>query len=252
MKIIIIEDEPLMADALAEEIQAADPDATVVQKLASIKAALAYLSDDTLPDLFFSDIQLPDGLSFEIFRQLDSRVPVIFCTAYDAYALKAFQSNGIDYILKPFRSEDIQATVAKYKALLGNPSTRSLSYDLLLKQLGAQRESSRQSMLIHQGEKIIPLNTSEIAFAFLEHGLVTLITFQNQRFNVNHSMESLHEMLGSDYYRLNRKQIIHRKAVKHVSRHVSRKLLVTSTLDFRGELTVSKVNSSDFLRWLEV
>src|ERR1700743_1103861 len=121
MNIVIIEDEPLTAKDLEICIRGAEPGVTIVAVLGSVAEAGGYFREHTLPDLIFSDIQLGDGLSFSIFADLEEQVPVIFCTAYDAYALDAFKATGIDYILKPFTAKTIAAALAKYQSLTGRP-----------------------------------------------------------------------------------------------------------------------------------
>ena len=119
MKVVIIEDEPLMAEELVDEIHKVDQSIAVVGKFPSVRATLDFLAQNEMPDLFFSDIQLTDGLSFEIFSVIKKPVPVIFCTAFHEYALDAFKANGIDYLLKPFDNMAITKTLYKYKHLIG-------------------------------------------------------------------------------------------------------------------------------------
>ena len=115
MKIIIIEDESLLVEELEGIITEIDSQLQVIKTLGSIQESLSYFQENPLPDLFFSDIQLPAGLRFDIFRQLETSTPVVFCTAYDQYALDAFKFNGIDYILKPYNSDEIARTINKYQ-----------------------------------------------------------------------------------------------------------------------------------------
>src|ERR1700739_2942430 len=117
MKVVIIEDEKLTAEDLEESIKNAAPDATITAILKSVKEAVDYFKQNSVPDLIFSDIQLGDGLSFEIFKSLSLTVPVIFCTAYDEYALNAFKANGVDYIVKPYTQKNITEAITKFKEL---------------------------------------------------------------------------------------------------------------------------------------
>lgn len=253
MNIVIIEDEPLLAQALEAELREVDPFSTVTCKLTTIEEALAYLTPDTMPDLFFSDIQLPDGLSFEIFKTLGVQVPVVFCTAFDSYALEAFKANGIDYILKPFATEDIRATIIKYKQLVSGKEEVMPDLSKLVQWMEHNRreEETQTSILVHQGEKITPVKSSEVALASLDHGLVSVFTFTGQRFPVNYNMDKLHQHLGKGFYRVNRQYVINRDAVQHVSRYFARKLLIQPSISFSEPLIVSKAGASDFLRWLE-
>jgi len=251
MNIIIIEDEPLMADALEKELKQVDPGCSIITKLSSIRGALHYFEQGgTLPDLFFSDIELTDGLSFEIFRAREFNVPVVFCTAYSEYALDAFKANGIDYILKPFETQDIESTLVKYKKMVGNRTSNLQQVEQLIQAMASKENQKDKTLLVHHGDKITPIDTSEIALIFIELGLVTLITFSQKRFPLNYTMDHLQEVLGHDFYRLNRQFIIHRKAIQHVARYQARKLLVKPTIDFKDNLFVSKTGTSQFLAWL--
>ena len=129
MKVVIIEDEKLTADDLAETILKIVPDAKIISVLHSVSTAISWFQKNEHPDLIFSDIQLGDGLSFEIFKKISTNVPVIFCTAYDEYALKAFDANGIDYILKPFDKSTIEAAFNKYNKLKNKFSENSSNLD---------------------------------------------------------------------------------------------------------------------------
>ncbi|MEL6945918.1 MAG: response regulator [Bacteroidota bacterium] len=166
MKIIIIEDEPLMAAALKEELEQLDKSLEIVKCLDTVETALDYFKKHGLPDLFFSDIQLPDGLSFEIFNQLQTKVPIIFCTAYDEYALDAFKVNGIDYLLKPFNREALQNTLNKYKNLTQSDTQSDLDTQKLLTYFGLHHPKQNSSLLVYKGEKIIPIKKHHIALAY--------------------------------------------------------------------------------------
>lgn len=251
MRIIIIEDEPLMAEALAEQILKADASVRIEASLPSIQKTIEFLEKNGFPDLFFSDIELADGLSFEIFKRTDSTVPVIFCTAYNHYALEAFRAYGIDYILKPFAFEDIRESLAKYKELFKKKERESIDFDAVLQLIGDRKRRKQNTVLVHRGEKIIPVRSENIALAELREGVVRLHTFDQQSMAVNYTMEKLHGILGSEFYRVNRRFIINRKGIKHVSQYFARKLLIKPAFTFSEQLIVSKAKASDFLRWLE-
>lgn len=252
MKVIIIEDEPLMAEALREELEASNKSVEVTCILGSIKASIDYLKKHASPDLFFSDIQLSDGLSFEIFKQVQSSAPVIFCTAFDEYALSAFQANGIDYVLKPFTSKDIQAALRKYESLTQRPNENRLMLDgleELVKQYATPPAIA--SLLVQRADKIIPVKIENIALILLENGTCKAYTFDGTTYNVSSSMDKLMGQLGDLFFRLNRTAIIRHNAVEQASQWFSRKLLIQSSVKVNEKLVVSKANASSFLRWLE-
>ncbi len=251
MTVIIIEDEPIIADALEEKILRAHAGVRVAAKLESIGAALKYFEQHPLPDLFFSDIELRDGLSFEIFKKIKNTTPVIFCTAYDQYALEAFRVYGIDYLLKPFKQEDIETAIRKYHSIAKNPDTEPTDFREIIKALEAQRTDNTGSILIHRGEKIIPLEKEKIGLAETENGIAYVYAFSGERFAVNYSLDKLHRILGAKFYRVNRCFIINRKAIDHISLFFARKLVIKPSFKFDPPLIVSKAKANDFLKWLE-
>ena len=236
MNVIIIEDEPLLANALEEKIKRSNPKIKVIAKLESIVEALKYLKKNELPDLFFSDIELRDGLSFEIFREIKNTIPIIFCTAYNHYALNAFQVYGIDYLLKPFKQVDIDAAINKYKTLVENPTRQQPDFQEVIKAIESKKNGTAGTILIYRGDKIIPLEKNYIS---------------NERFAVNYSLDKLQNILGFNFYRVNRSFVINRQAIDYVAQHFARKLVIKPSFNFTTPLLVSKAKASDFLKWLE-
>lgn len=249
MNIVIIEDEQYTAEDLAKNIRNALPDATIQAILKSVKEATAYLKNNAHPDLFFSDIQLGDGLSFEIFKTIKTSTPVIFITAFDEYALKAFQANGIDYILKPFNSKTIADAVNKFKSLTSNkPETNKI--DQLLAYLQENRQAKQNSILVYQKDKIIPVNNADIALFYTESDSVKVICFDGKQYTTNSTLEELEKNMGTDFFRANRQYIINRKAILDVSQYFGRKLAVNLKLNLQDKVLISKEKSSAFLNWL--
>ncbi|HXB94039.1 MAG TPA: LytTR family DNA-binding domain-containing protein [Puia sp.] len=243
MKIVIIEDEPLMAKDLERCIVAAEPTARVVARLSSVGEAIAFLREHEPPDLLFSDIQLGDGDCFSIFEAYEQTIPVIFCTAYDEYALKAFRAAGIDYILKPFTGKDIAAALAKYKTFTGAaPSYRELSLSFGERKLG--------SVLVFHKEKIVPVDCGDIAFFYVQNEITRLVTFGKQQFIVGKPLEELERTVAGRYYRVNRQFLVNRRAIKDVSHYFGRKLLVNLSIPFDEKVTVGRVKANQFLEWL--
>lgn len=250
MKIIIIEDEQHTAEDLAETILKINAKAEILAILNSVKEAVSYYKKGEKPDLVFCDIQLGDGLSFEIFKQTAISSPIIFCTAYDEYALKAFKANGIDYILKPFTKNAIQESLKKYEELKHNFISKIPPYQTVLELLENRKNPKQVSVLVYQKENIIPIRLNEIALFYKEHELTYLIAFDQKKYSINKSLEELEGMLGSDFYRANRQFIINRKAVKSASQYFARKLSVRLIIPFGEKIIISKVKSKDFLNWL--
>ena len=250
MNVLIVEDEPLMAEELSEEILKADPTIRIVGKFPSVKETQEYLEENEMPDLFFSDIQLTDGLSFEIFAQIEKPIPVIFCTAFHDYALDAFKANGIDYLLKPFDNTAISKTINKYKQLIGDKANYPNLVNLF-SQIQKNEQRINKSLIIHQGQKIYSVKYSDIRILYLKDGVLYLITEESKRYIVSSSLDRIEESLDHNFYRVNRQVIIHRDAIGYTSSYFARKLLITPKFNLDFELIVSKANASSFLKWLE-
>ncbi|MGB0934043.1 MAG: LytR/AlgR family response regulator transcription factor [Lishizhenia sp.] len=242
MNVIIIEDEPLIADALKFELKRASSKVNVIKILSSIEEALNYFEKNPLPDLFFSDIELPDGLSFSIFKNIGGSTPIIFCTAYDNYALKAFEVNGIDYILKPFNEADVKATLNKINTLNFEPKALSIVEKIIT--------NTSKSILVKKGDTIIPIKTEDIFLVHIELGITYLFTHTLQKIPYEATIEHLHEVLGNNFFKINRQNLIHRDIIKSASNYFGRKLKLNTSEKFEFDLIVGKNKVSSFLDWL--
>jgi two-component system, LytTR family, response regulator LytT len=251
MKIVIIEDESLTAEDLSETISHVEPAAEITAILSSVKEAIAWFRKNAGPDLIFSDIQLGDGLSFSIFQETAISTPVIFCTAYDEYALGAFKANGIDYVLKPFTQKAIAGAFERYKRLKNNFSPVASGYENLAR-IFEQRTQNDPALLVYFKEKIVPVKFAEIALFYIENEIIHLITFNRERYCVTKPMDELERSAGNNFYRLNRKHLVNRNAVKDASQYFNRKLLINLAVqvDIADPITVSKEKAVHFLNWL--
>lgn len=246
MKIVIIEDEPLTARDLEACVRSADPAAEIVATLGSVQEAVGFFKENTLPDLIFSDIQLGDGLSFSIFTGLEKAVPVIFCTAYDEYALEAFRAAGMDYILKPFGVKNIAAALAKFKAF-----SRSAGVSLLPELMAHfGQPAGKRSILVYHKDKIVPVNVMDIALCYLRDDEVLLVTFAKQQYVVNKRLEEIEQIAGPGFYRVNRQCLVNREAVRDVSQDLGRRLIVNLLVPFGEKITVGRAKVTHFLEWL--
>lgn len=250
MKVVIIEDEALTAADLAATIKDFDADIEVVAILSSVFQAITYFANHGKPDLIFCDIHLGDGLSFEIFQKIPPSAPVIFCTAYDEYAIAAFKHNGIEYVLKPFTKQSISKAIEKFLKLKEDLNSER-NFQQGLQDLYS-KEKQDGSILIYFREKIVPVKLSDIALFYIENDITKLLTFSHQHFPAGKSMEELEQLAGNNFYRANRKVLVNRKAVKEASQYFNRKLLLNFTVAFdtREPVTVSKVKVNNFLKWL--
>lgn len=251
MKIVIIEDERLTAENLADTIRAIEPDSEIIAILYSVKEALSYFKKNSAPDLIFSDIQLGDGLSSEIFESLNITSPVIFCTAFDEYALNAFKANGIEYILKPFTSKAIEDAMQKYKTLLNTFRGNLNPYGAILEALANKGMAKSSSILVNHRDKILPIKIDDVAVFYIENEITQLLTFDKRVYCISKKLEELEQISGNGFYRTNRQCLLNRKAVIDVSHYFSRKLSVNISVPFKYPITVSKEKAPQFLDWLE-
>ncbi|WP_184549970.1 LytR/AlgR family response regulator transcription factor [Mucilaginibacter sp. FT3.2] len=251
MNIVIIEDEGLVADDLELNIRKLMDEPVDIVQIKSVKEGIAYFKKADAPDLIFSDIQLGDGLSFEIFIAGLVSVPVVFCTAYDEYALDAFKANGIDYILKPFTSQTLNTALQKYKQLKQLFSTdQTPQYEALIQMLTGKETQKAASVLVYHQDKIIPVDLNDIAMFYLANEITHLLTFSGKTFYPNKNLDELERISGNYFFRANRQYLVCRKAITDVSNFFSRKLSINLNVPFPEKVIVSKGKAPQFLSWL--
>jgi DNA-binding LytR/AlgR family response regulator len=245
MKIVIIEDEVLTAEDLQHAILNAVPECVIEAVLHSVQEAEDYFSSNDLPDLLFCDIQLGDGSIFDLLSRVKIDVPIIFCTAYDEYTLRAFKLNGIEYILKPFGNEDVRLALNKYERLkLGFQN--HFDYKTL-------QAPNCQNLLVHYRDTIIPIKYADIGVLYISNQITYIQTLENKRYLINKPLDELEQTLDSRFFRVNRKAIINKILIREVNKLLNRKLVVNLDPNFKTELkiTVSKSKSPLFLKWLK-
>ena len=247
MKIIIIEDEKLTAEDLAETIQKIEPNSEIIAIISSVDEGLKYFEKQVEADLIFSDIQLGDGQSFEIFEKTQTSIPVVFCTAYDEYALNAFKTNSIDYILKPYSEKTIRESLEKFKSLKKTFSSGSL--DALIKSLDSSPKVN--SILVHYKEQIIPISVKEIAFFYIRNEVVLIKTLDSKTYILNKTLDDYESKLGSMFFRANRQYLVNRQAVRSAENYGARKLALLMKVQHEETITVSKEKHTPLMNWLE-
>ncbi len=213
MNIAIIEDEPLAAERLEHLLKDIDPAIVVSARLTSVSTSVEWLQKNR-PDLIFLDIQLSDGLSFSIFESVRVESPIIFTTAYDQYAIKAFKVNSVDYLLKPIRIDDLQGSLEKFKSM-GD----ALHPDMeeLVRTLRSRTTEFKKRFLIQFGEKIRKVQVEEIAYFYALEKAVFLLTHQNHAYPVDFTLDALEKMLNPEqFFRINRRMLISFDAIKHM------------------------------------
>lgn len=253
MKIVILEDEVKTARALQQMIGAVQPDAEVIAVLQSVQAAVDFFKKNNTFDLVFMDVQLADGLCFNIFKEVTIPAPVIFCTAFDEYAIEGFKANGIDYILKPFTEATLKAAFDKFKALQNffqvNPD-KNMQLEKILQSL--QPDTGKKSFLVFKQKKYSVVPVEQIAFFFIKNDLPALRTFDGQDFFINQSLDAVSAQLpAAQFYRITRQYLVNFNAVKEVEPYFSRKLLVRLKVATPESLLINKNKTTDFLNWLD-
>jgi DNA-binding LytR/AlgR family response regulator len=251
LKTIIIEDEQKAAADLASELSILDPGINVIVTLDSVAGSVHWLKEHPMPDLVFMDIHLGDGSCFEIFRQVQLTCPVIFCTAYDEYAIEAFNVNGIGYIVKPIARDVLANALRKYRELKKHYTTSSpLSAETIARILHPEARY-KTSFLLPFRSKMVPLPVSSIAYIYVNHEQTCLVT-QDQQLILNKTLDQLQQELNPDhFYRINRQYIVSFKYIKEIEHLSGRKLGVHLTIPVEELIIVSKENSSSFKAWLE-
>lgn len=248
-QVVIIEDEALAAERLESLISEVDPEMKVVATLKSIKESVKWLVQNRA-DLIFLDIQLSDGLSFNIFEQVPVDTPVIFTTAYDQYAIKAFQLNSVSYLLKPIRKKELQESLKKYNSL---KSAFSLDIESLVNTLEGKKPDYKKRFLIQFGERIKKVESSDIAYFYALEKNVFIHTFDNHSYPIDLSLDKLETVLDPEkFFRINRKFIINMDAISGMVAY-SRgriKLELKPAPDIEGPVVVSIERAGDFRGWL--
>ncbi len=254
MKVLIIEDEAPAFRRLQKILEEVIPDVQIVDVIDSVEEAVKWMRNHQLPDLLFMDIQLSDGISFEIFDQVTIDKPVIFTTAFDEYMLKAFKVNSIDYLLKPIKKEDLERSFRKYESLKTQFGHVGPLIDMgsLLHQIRAEDKQYKSRFLVKQGEKLISIETSHIAFFYTANGVVHLLTNQNRNYLMDQTLEEINLQLDPKmFYRANRQFIVQFAAIAHVERYYKGKLLVETTPSAPESVIVSAEKAAEFKKWLD-
>ena len=246
MRIVIIEDEPFTAEDLAADLHKLRPAWKVIALLGSVAASKEWLAKDFSFDLIFSDIQLGDGNCFDIFEAHPPKAPIIFCTAFDQFAIQAFQSNGVGYLLKPYSMENLGQAIEKVERL--RPAPMPIGDLRAISELSRPQQSR---LLVYQKDKIIPIDIAEIALFFVHHELTKVICLDGHVYHLTQTLGELEALAGSGFFRASRQHLLSRKAIRSVTPQLSRKLQLDLNVQFDEEVTVSKEKVPIFLEWLE-
>ncbi len=251
MKVFIIEDEIMAQKSLARILSQNFPEMEIVGYADSVRSAVAWLKDpDNQTDIIFMDVELSDGVCFEIFRQVEVKPKVIMTTAYDSYALKAFEAGSIDYLLKPVEASALKRAVARCRMSGGH-----VDVEALLKSIGYQGTSKKdykERYIVRFNDRIVPLNISNIAYVYSEEKNNWLVTFDEQKYIIDSSLDVIFEDLDPEkFFRISRSCIISLKAITSITKQAGSRLRIYPKPECPFEMTVSRSRVDDFLVWLE-
>ena len=249
MRAIIVEDETLAAQNLKgilNEIGTLD----IITTLESVNETVAWFTLNDSPDILFLDIHLADGSAFEIFDRVKINCPVIFTTAYNEFALEAFKVNSIDYLLKPIDINSVIRSLEKYRRLTGRVGDNNTDLQNLISYFKKNIVYRNNFLVPVKGDKLIPLNTDDIAYIFIDYGTVKAFSYNNKTFNMDNSLDELEVMLNPDiFFRANRQFIISRKAIKDIDLWFNSRLSVNLKVPVPEKILVSKARVSEFKKW---
>ncbi|MEO1516580.1 MAG: LytTR family DNA-binding domain-containing protein [Bacteroidota bacterium] len=254
MKIVIIEDEALAAERLAQLIRRYDPDVDILASLDAVEQAVEWFEQSDPPDLAFMDIQLADGLSFEIFEKAQVDCPVIFTTAYNEFALRAFKVNSIDYLLKPVDFEELSQAFRQFEALQESARANKIPDQRMIQdvvQLIQKRYKSR--MIVKKGHQLISVPTSEVAYFYSEHKAVWMKTIHQKRHLVDYTLEQLEQQLDpAQFFRLNRKYLAAYPAILSATSYSNSRLKVGLVGAAKEEeVLISREKVGQFKAWMD-
>ena len=255
MKIAIIEDEPKIAESLKLILMEIDSSISVMKILSSVKSSVEWLRvNQSRCDLLFMDINLTDGLSFEIFNQIESNTPIVFVTAYDQYALDAFRVNGVDYILKPFDKTKIKQSLKKFKSLTrtgSNPISAESLQHLLEVVASKTITNKRKSYLVYHQDKLIPLEVNDISWFYKSNQVTYACTISNKKYVINDALDKIQNEVSSvNFYRANRQFIVSKNAIENIAIYFNGRLIVNILPKPDEKILVSKAKATDFKNWL--
>ncbi|WP_299160259.1 LytTR family DNA-binding domain-containing protein [uncultured Tenacibaculum sp.] len=253
MKVLIIEDEIAAAEHLKYLLERINIEIKVLTILDSVKSSVKYLKEANDIQLIFMDIHLSDGLSFEIFDIINIQTPIIFTTAYNQYAIKAFKVNSIDYLLKPINIEELEEAINKFKVLDNSTKEDTTSFQVqeLLKLLKIENPTYKNNYLVQKQDTLLPLSIDSIAFFTIDTGIVKAVTLDNKSFIINEKLEDIEEEINpKQFYRANRQYIINKDSIVNIKPYFTGKLILNIKPPTKEKIMISRAKSKNFKDWI--
>lgn len=255
MKALIIEDEHLIAEEMKGMIKAIAPDVDLLGVLASVKEAVKWLQQNQQPDLLFMDVKLSDGLSFEIFESVQVNCPVIFCTAYEEYAIRAFKVNGIDYLLKPVQEEDLRKAIDKVRSIQasgGLVPANMMELVQMFTQVQPSKPVYKERFITNSNNKLVPIEAKDIALIYRDN-LNYFYRFDGEKLIYDYTpLDEIEELLDpSMFFRANRQSIINIQAVHMLKPYGNQKLMVHLKPPLKVEIDISREKAPLLRKWMD-
>jgi len=254
MNVIIIEDEYPASERLQKQIEKIDEKIKIIAVLENVEMATKWFSNNEKVDLIFSDIQLSDGLSFEIFSKFPVHSPIIFTTSYDEYAIKAFKVKSIDYLLKPIKVQELEQAIEKFKNLKKDFSQNdyNLKVESLIDYINISEKKYKTRLLVKNLEQLIPISQEEIAYFYTTNELVCLVKKDGKKNLVDYTLEELEKLLDPQlFFRLNRQFISHIASINKIHTYFNGKLKIELSPGMDQEIIISREKSQAFKIWME-
>ncbi|RQO70244.1 DNA-binding response regulator [Pedobacter sp. KBW06] len=251
MKVLIIEDELHNAKRLRAILEDIDPKIEVLAMLEGVTESISWLKDQQHPDLIFTDVRLTDGLCFDIFSQVKLKCPVIFTSAFDEYALRAFKVNSVDYLLKPIKKEELMKSLHKFKTN-SHPSYLGQMLDDVAAILKQQQKNYRTRFLIPVRDSFYTVMIKEVAYFYTEYRTTRAVMPDNQHHILPFTMEELEEELDPDvFFRVSRQYLINNKSITRINNYFNGKLHIVLSPEPAEKIIMSRDKSRTFKQWLD-
>jgi len=249
MNVLIIEDEQLAAEKLESMLRSILPDIHIMAKLESVLDSINWLNNNERPDLIFMDIQLDDGICFEIFDSIHINTPIIFTTAYDRYAIKAFQVNSVDYLLKPIEAEALEKALEKYKSIFDKKEYQSEKLNLLIDQIV---NNYKTRFFVKIGNHYHSVSVNEIQCFLIQERGTFLRTNGGKKIDLDYSLDQVQKLVDPNtFFRINRNYLIHIDSIQDIFSYSSNRLAVKLKMMDHLDMVVSREKVSDFKKWLD-
>ena len=254
MQAVIIEDEFHNSQMLEAQIKELRPDWQIAITLDKVSSSIQWLRDNPQPDVIFMDIQLIDGICFSIFEEVKIECPIIFTTAYDEYAIKAFEVTSVDYLLMPIDEVKLAKAIEKFEKIFPHreSSIGQIDYSQIIEAIQQNNKGYRKRFLITGVDSFYKVNVEDVAYIITEEGVSQAVMFSGKSHVLNHTLEKMEEDLDpKTFYRANRKTILNIEVVNRIENFFGGKLVVQLIPPFKETITVSRLKATAFKKWFD-